>query len=379
MLSEKVKEYLWFVVLLSITLITTTLAGMMWTLGKPLFMNMQGELIFPPQFTQEELIAGLSYSLPFLGILTVHEFGHYITARFYKIAVTLPKYIPLWFLDLPTIGTLGAYIRIKGPIVTRRQFFDVGIAGPLSGFFAALIVLFWGYTHLPDPEHIFTIHPEYKEYGLNYADFVYQDREDVFAVGDNLLMLFFKHVVASNPDHVPNSYEIIHYPFLFAGFLSLFFTALNLIPLGQLDGGHVLYGFIGSERFNMIAPAMFTAFIFFAGIGVVNPHQPMEDILNSSLLYFGFLLLAFSKVAKGWKNILTVALAIYTVHYGIGFLWPDLNGSMSYLVFALVVGRFLGIHHPPALIEVPLDPKRKALGVFALVVFILCFTPYPFS
>ena len=135
------------------------------------------------------------YSIPFLTILTVHEFGHYLTAKYHNVKVTLPFYIPLWlgFIPLPfTIGTAGAFIRIKEMIHSRKQYFDIGIAGPLAGFVVAVLVLTYGFTHLPPPEYIFEIHPEYKEYGLNYEDYVYDLLPGYLVMGDNLLFMFFE-------------------------------------------------------------------------------------------------------------------------------------------------------------------------------------------
>ena len=122
--------------------------------------------------------------------------------------------MPFWFgfLLVPSIGTMGAFIRIKEAVSSRVKFFDIGIAGPLAGFVAALGVLSYGFTHLPPPEYIFEIHPEYAEYGLDYADHVYQDETLSFKVGNNLLFAFFEKYVATDPASVPNHDELVHYP-----------------------------------------------------------------------------------------------------------------------------------------------------------------------
>ena len=169
----------------------------------------------------------------------------------HRIKTTLPFYIPLPPLPF-FLGTLGALIRIKDSVRSKQQHFDIGIAGPLAGFIAALGILWYGFSHLPPPEYIFQFHPEYEQYGLDYAQFVYRPElmaegtADVI-VGKNLLFLFFEKFVG-DPARIPNVHEIMHYPLLFAGFLSLVFTSVNLLPIGQLDGGHVLYGLIGYER-----------------------------------------------------------------------------------------------------------------------------------
>ena len=119
------------------TVITTTIAGAEWMYGKFLFAGEQ-------LLTSSEVLSGMYYSVPFLTILTVHEFGHYLTAKYHNVKVTLPFYIPLWlgFIPIPfTIGTAGAFIRIKEMIHSRKQYFDIGIAGPLAGFVVAVLVL----------------------------------------------------------------------------------------------------------------------------------------------------------------------------------------------------------------------------------------------
>ncbi len=375
---KQIKPYLIFVLLLLVTLVTTTVSGVMWTTGRPFFITGQNSFGWPEQVSIETIRSGLSYALPFLLILTVHEFGHYFMARIHQVATTLPYYIPLWFFDLPSIGTLGAFIRIKDPILNRRHFFDIGVAGPLAGFVAALFVLAYGFTHLPPPEYVFSIHPEYEAYGKDYAAYVYEGKEDLLAVGDNLLMWIFRSLLVSDPASIPNPYELIHYPFLFAGYLSLFFTALNLLPIGQLDGGHILYGFLGHKRFNQVCPLLFTALIVYSGLGTISPKMPQEELMVYIPLYLGLLFLMFQRVYPGIRNALLAALAIFSFHYVMALLWPDLKGNISYLVFGFVLGRFLGVQHPPAFYDQPLNTGRKVIGWLALLVFLLSFSPRPF-
>ena len=124
-------------ILFVITFITTTFAGAEWMYGRTFVFSS-----YPLGW--DEFMAGLRFSIPFLGILTIHEFGHYLTARKHKVKVSLPYYIPLWlgFIGMPfTIGTLGAFIRIRERINDKRKNFDIGVAGPIAGFVAALIVL----------------------------------------------------------------------------------------------------------------------------------------------------------------------------------------------------------------------------------------------
>ncbi len=372
--QKKPESRRWLVPLLFIlTLISTTISGAEWMYGKPL-------MYFEPGLTFEEVLTGIYFSFPFLGILTIHEFGHYFTARYYRISVTLPYYIPLWlgFIGMPfTIGTMGAFIRIKERIRSRKEYFDVGIAGPLAGFIAALFVLYYGFTHLPDPTHIYQIHPEYEQYGLDYADHVYEG-EGSFYLGGNLTFWFFENYVASDPALVPNPYEIIHYPWLFSGFLALFFTAMNLLPIGQLDGGHVLYGLFGWKKHKFISSAMFIAFLLYAGLGLVSPFDPLEDLILYIPLYIGFLFFTLQSLQLPNRTKLTLAVSIFTIQFIILYLFPLVKGYFGWLFFAFIIGRFLGIFHPPAIRDEPLSPDRKLLGWIALIVFIISFSPRPF-
>jgi membrane-associated protease RseP (regulator of RpoE activity) len=147
------------VLLFLTTLATTTIAGAEWTYGKSIFM---------PDYSWADFASGFQFSIPFLLILTVHEFGHYFTSKYYKIKVTLPYYIPLPPFPF-SIGTMGAVIRLRSRVYSKKQNFDIGLAGPLAGFIMTLVILFYGFRTLPEPEYIFTIHPEYKAYGLNYT------------------------------------------------------------------------------------------------------------------------------------------------------------------------------------------------------------------
>ncbi|QMU29685.1 site-2 protease family protein [Adhaeribacter radiodurans] len=375
--SSTVKNYTFHLFLFCLALVTTTLAGAEWMSAKPLLVvTTQWRII--RILTNEQVLNGLYYSLPFLGVLTAHEFGHYFTARYYRIRVSLPYYIPFWFPLLPTIGTMGAVIRIKDRIFSKKEFFDVGIAGPLAGFIVAIPLLWYGFTHLPSPEHIFTIHPEYKKYGLDYASKVYQNTGGSMALGKNLLFLFFEKYVAPDPALVPNQYELMHYPYLFAGFLSLFFTAMNLLPIGQLDGGHILYGLIGFRNFNRISPVFFIIFIFYAGLGVVGPHTPPDERYWQFILYAVYLYVVFEKITPNVKIALTLTIIMFCLHVGLAFIFPGTKGYPGWLVFGLLLSRLLGIFHPPAPDEAPLSTGRKVLGWFAVLIFLLSFSPAPF-
>ncbi|MEO5979440.1 MAG: site-2 protease family protein [Chryseolinea sp.] len=359
------------------TLVTTTIAGAEWSYGKSIYM---------PGYSWADFASGFNFSVPFLLILTVHEFGHYFTARYYKIDVTLPYYIPLPPLPL-WIGTMGAVIRLKSRVHSKKQNFDIGIAGPLAGFVMTLIVLFYGFKTLPEPEYIYTIHPEYKAYGLNYAEKVYTNQSDSvmdIAIGKNLLFHFFESYVAE-PGRVPNVHEVMHYPTLLAGFLSLIFTCMNLFPIGQLDGGHVSYGLLGFKLYKLVGTVCFLGLLLYSGLGFIDIYPPPTDttgalsltylILGS--LFFLYLVLQCLRLSK--RDTLMYALIFLAFFIVMGRLFPDVKGYSGWLLFVFVIGKFIGIEHPPAEIEEPLDTTRIILGWIAIFILIISFSPAPIS
>jgi len=369
-MNENVKRVIIHGGLFIATFISTTIAGAEWTYGKSVYL----------EFTWSDFLSGMHFSVPFLLILTVHEFGHYFTAIYHKVRSSLPYYIPLPPIPL-SIGTLGAIIRLRSKVPSTTKNFDIGIAGPLAGFVMAIIVLFYGFLTLPPAEYIYEIHPEYEQYGLNYADHVYkagkEERLDV-AIGSNLLFEFFKHVVADS-SRVPNPREVMHYPYLFAGFLALFFTGLNLLPVGQLDGGHVLYGLFGYKVHRIVASAFFILFMLYAGIGseYIHASQPLSYLQFSIPIYGLFIYFCFTGLKFSVKDTIMYTVLVVAVQYVLSVMYPTFTGFNGWLLFGFIVGRFLGIQHPPTAIEEPLDSNRKILGWIAIAIFILCFTPKP--
>jgi len=372
-MTQESKRRLLQLGLFLLTFLTTTLAGSELCFSKSVFSG---------TYSLSDFLLGMEYSVPFLFILSVHEFGHYFTARYHKVSTSLPYYIPFYlpFIFPFSFGTFGALIRLREQVPSLKKNFDIGIAGPLAGFAAALAVLVYGMTHLPPAEYIFSIHPEYKNVGANYADVVYTAKfmkggMDI-SLGDNLLFRFLASVFADS-SRMPNPHEIIHYPFLLAGYLSLVFTALNLLPIGQLDGGHVVYGLFGWKGHRWVAITTFVVFVFFAGLGTVHPGIPTDEMLFSVPLYIGFLYFTLKGLKLDWMNTLIAALSMFIIQYGIVLIFPSVTGFGSWLLFAFLLGRFVGIYHPPALVEEPLSFGRKVLGWFALTILVLCFTPAP--
>lgn len=396
-MQSSTRTYIIQAVLFVLTIITTTLAGAEWIYGNIfsfvydfayLLMGKGAEkpvtdetvkLLGWPQFLQ-----GFHFSIPFLAILTIHEFGHYFVARMHQVKVTLPYYIPLWFGISNSIGTMGAFIRIKSVVRSRLKFFDIGIAGPLAGFIAALVVLWYGFTHLPPPEYIFSIHPEYARFGLSYPQFAYENASGNIALGDNILFWLFKTYIA-DPARLPHAYEMIHYPYIFAGYLALFFTSLNLIPIGQLDGGHILYGLIGKKKFDIVAPILFGLFAFYAGLGLytaesfaTGSNAVFYERFFYLAIYIYFLYICFKRASDSPMTGLMLSLIVVVGQFAVSYIHPDWQGSTGFLPFIFILGRFLGIRHPETDENEPLDAPRIILGICALIIFIISFSPTPF-
>ncbi|WP_235958276.1 site-2 protease family protein [Flammeovirga agarivorans] len=372
--KKKTVGMVWWkhLLLFILTVMATTFAGAEWIYGKSVLFS---------ELTPEEWKGSLMYSIPFVGILTIHEFGHYFTAKYYKLKVTLPYFLPVWFLSLgPSLGTFGAFISIKSRLKSRKEFFDVGVSGPIAGFLAALVVLFYGFTHLPPPEYIFQIHPEYQQWGLDYAKYAYENLNEGenLTIGTNLLFQFFTYYVAPDPSLVPNGHELMHYPFLFSGLLACFFTALNLMPFGQLDGGHALYSIIGRKWFNKILPYTFAALLFWGGLGLFSAIDSNEILITYAPFYVIYLYLVSMKLFKDKITIALYAMSIFTLQFVITTIYPDVVGYEGWLFWVFILSRFLGLHHPPAINEKGVDTKRKFFGIITLIIFILCFTPTPF-
>ncbi|QNH64168.1 site-2 protease family protein [Hymenobacter sediminicola] len=363
------RRYVLHLSLFLITLATTTLAGAEWVTGKVTFGA--------PGLTAAEVQQGLWFSLPFLAVLAVHEFGHYFTARRNGVRATLPFFIPFFTGYFNTIGTFGAIIRIKDRIFSRREFFDIGLAGPLAGFLVAVPVLIYGFTHLPPLDYLFQIHPDYRQYGAEYAQYVYRGGQGM-ALAQPLLYQGLEYLFA-DPTRLPHPNELMHYPVLMAGALALFFTALNLLPIGQLDGGHILYGLLGARRFNRLSAGLFVAFIFYAGLGLFSLQSDRQQWLYWGLPYFAYLFLVLRRVVPTPRRALFLSLGIWAAQLACTVAWPGILGNPGWLVFGLLLSRVMGIFHPAAPDETPLSPGRKVLGWLMLAIFALCFTPSPFK
>lgn len=307
-------KYFIHLVLFLITFITTLIAGMEWTTGSlgPYDFNTLGK--------------GLPYALSMLFILATHEFGHYFASRFHGVDATLPYFIP--FPPIPGFfhfGTMGAVIKTRSRIPDNKAMFDIGVAGPISGFIACLIILIYGFTHLPGIEYLQEIHPDYlsPEYGKGAMGLEF---------GDTLLFMALRELFTQPGQFVPPMSEIYHYPFLCVGWFGLFITAMNMIPVGQLDGGHIVYSMFGSRKHEIVASISMVVLIFLGVAGVVE-----------YILEIGF--------TVGWTGWLFWAIVLYFV---------------------------IKVKHPPVFIQRKLGKVRMTLGYIALIILILSFSPTPF-
>jgi membrane-associated protease RseP (regulator of RpoE activity) len=378
-MNPRKKTLLIQISLFLITLLTTTLSGAEWIHGSSFYFSSD-------KMGWHEFLKGFQFSIPFLGILTIHEFGHYFTARKHKTRVTLPYYIPLWLPWLTSIGTMGAFIRIKQQLKSRIKFFDIGIAGPLAGFVAALFVLYFGFKFLPPIDYIFEIFPQFKQFGSNFPLMMQADKNyGAVILGDNLLFDFFKTHVA-DPARLPHAFVMTNYPVLLAGYLALFFTSLNLIPIGQLDGGHILYGLIGDKAFRIVSPILFIAFAFYSGLGMfsfydfqtLNNDQFLEKA-TYFLVFIYFNYLCCSKITQNRNTNWLIAISIVAVQLIVSYLFPTIQGYSGFLAFVFMLGRFLGIYHPATTDAKPLSLGRQILGWLALIIFLISFSPKPFE
>jgi membrane-associated protease RseP (regulator of RpoE activity) len=284
-----------------LTAVTTTITGAAWVTHTPDSSSAVDWFIGPPLAVINETLAGnlfpltqgLIFAATLLVILAAHEFGHYFACRYYGIRATLPFFIPAPPMTL--LGTFGAVIKIKAPITSRRALFDIGIAGPLAGFAVAL------------PASII---------GLALAKPVAEGNGP--QILDPLLFKLLAWAMGTPPVWDWN-------PVYWAAWGTLLVTALNLFPVGQLDGGHVLYAVFGKQVHKWISRLVVMATAAFSIIALLLHELPM---------------------------------------YG---LWTLV------LLFLLKVG------HPPVIEDEPLGRTRMILAAIALIVFILCFLPFPIS
>ncbi len=291
------------VILFLLTVLSTLFVGAMYS-DAALTATSVWDLVRPAT-----LIQGWPFALALLSILTAHEFGHYFAAKFHKVAVTLPFFIPMPL----GFGTLGAFIQLREPVRDRRMLFDIGVAGPLAGLVLAVPLFILGLS---------TAHVEVAQSTAGATYF----GNSLFTLGAQFLVFGKWLPSAAGEDVIVNQV-------LLAGWIGLLVTALNLLPVGQLDGGHTVFAMFGEKArtVNLIAVGLLAASAV-AGLSFVQQYAPW-------LAPVGY---------TGW------------------FIW-------LVLIF-FVIGPF----HPPALDDVTeLDGRRKALGFVMILIFVLTFLPAP--
>ena len=277
----KIPRVHWILFLL--TIFTTLLAGAI----------MEGAQIFSNPL---EIFKGIPFSFTLLFILGTHEFGHYYYAQKHRVDATLPYFIPAPpFLFL--IGTFGAFIKIKSPIYRKDALLQIGAAGPIAGFIIAVPALI---------------------IGLLLSEVIEKnDIQGAIILGDSILMKILTFI--THPGLL-ESQDIMLHPIAFAGWIGLLVTMLNLLPIGQLDGGHIAYAMLGEK----------------------------QDIIGK---------LAF---------LLLIPLSFFSINW---LIWG---------ILLLLLMR--SVKHPPIQdIHVPLSYKDKRIGYACLIIFILCFIPAPFK
>ena len=280
--------------LLLLTFLTTTTAGA--------YMNGEDVSFMHPLLAIAALRSGLSFSIPLLMILFAHEMGHYLTSRYHNVDASLPYFIPAP-PSIFIIGTFGAFIRMREPARTRRVMFDIGAAGPWAGVMLAIPAVIIG-LYLSD------VTPLDKSAGG-------------LELGNSILFLGLSHLVLGVD---PSTVNVNLSPIAFAGWLGLFVTTLNLLPVGQLDGGHVIY-------------ALF----------------PRRHRTISVLFVISCVLMVLVPLALGYN------------------LW------WGWLLWAVLV-MALGLGHPSTIDrDTPLNPRRALAAWATVALFIVTFSPVPLS
>jgi membrane-associated protease RseP (regulator of RpoE activity) len=334
------------------------------------------------------LLDGLRFAGPLLLFLTVHEFGHYFAARLHRVAVSLPYYIPFPFNG---IGTFGAVIRIREQVPSMRKLFDIGAAGPIAGFVVAFAVLVFGFATLPDFSYVdgFPGHEPLKDWLTRYG--VWPENPPAVSGEEQLLTL----TIGTTPLYwllsqffsgVPPMWEMYHYPFLFAGWLGLFFTALNLLPVGQLDGGHILYALVGPVWHRRIARSFILLLLWSGGIGFISEIEPLVasyslPVGQVSWIALAMILFLYSQriFHRDWRHV-TYAVFGLTISTALGLnsAWVvGVFGYSGWLIWCLLIIFLIRVEHPPLVYMEPLTRGRKILAICSLLIFALCFSFKP--
>ncbi len=386
-----VKNRYWLHILLFFaTLVSTAYTGASVFIGRATAWD-QGHLLLG-SVSAEFVHDGLVFALSLLGFLTVHEFGHYVAARRHHVSTSLPFYIPS---PLIGIGTLGALIRIRQQVPTTRKLFDIGAAGPIAGFLVALGTLVYALATLPSPDYMFGVpgHEELQQFIAHTGQFPDQPLPDPSGLRMTVGTTPLYWSLAQLFPNVPPMYEMYHYPMLFASWLALFFTALNLLPVGQLDGGHILYAMVGRVWHTRLARVFMILMLCSTAIGIAEAGPAMvSDFLpflaNSPLLaecmlwaFLAFLMALFLRrmFPAAPRLVLFGTVGILLISVLALMAGPAVTqfGYAGWLLWCFLLIFFVKVDHPPVLYVEPLTRGRKVLGSISLVIFVLCFSIKP--
>ncbi len=336
--------------------------------------------------TRAPWIHSAQFTGALLGILVVHEFGHYVATRIHKVEASLPYFIPLPGLGF---GTMGAVIRMRGRIPTRKALLDIGASGPLAGLAVAIPLYAWGVAH----SHLVA------SSGVTSGE-----------LGESLLMRLLDHLFAGPQ---PAGQELLLHPVAFGAWAGMLVTMLNLLPVSQLDGGHVAYALFGprQDRFAVTIHRAVLAFFFVsfagytmrdlrAGLGFVHLGH---NVGNSLFWLAWFEILAVlgtlstraqlppgerDEPEPGTLTIRTRAIALVLLIGFAAFMedsprvlpWVAWFVGLGLLIAMEVRGGVLRRHslldHPPTG-SAKLDPVRAGVAIFSLVMFVLLFMPTP--
>jgi membrane-associated protease RseP (regulator of RpoE activity) len=291
------RDWIVSISLLLATLLTATLAGIAYRTG----FDILGALQLVKRRPELALHDGLAFSLPLIAILLAHELGHFLACRYYGMNCTPPYFIPL---PIPISGTLGAFIKIKSRFLNRNALFDVGIAGPLAGFLFLLPTLYIGISlsHLI-PKGIV---------GHNDVGF-----------GEPIIFRWFGQLILG---YKPDKQDILVHPFAMAAWVGLLSTSLNLLPIWQLDGGHISYAMTG----------------------------------------------------RSWHKKLSIASLIALIIVSLSVWQQPLPPYLLFIVLLLIVGIKSRFYHPPAIFEEErLGAGRFLLGLLAFFILAISFMPAP--
>lgn len=294
---------------------------------------------------------GVQYAVLILTFLTAHEFGHYFAARFHGVKTSLPYYLPFPFIAELSFGTFGAVIRLRSQINSRKVLFDIGAAGPISGFVVCLVFMIYGLNILPDLAGT----------GLSHSEHLYSfARQSIFYnlyFGDNLFFELARYLFDSGSRQVPAMNKVYFYPYLNVAWFGLFVTSLNMLPMGQLDGGHIIYAMFGKWVHRLIGKIVWWALLALGLLSLINIFYQLVGEYRDTFFFSYF-----------WENYQSELWHLTHDYAIIGEAWA------GWLLWAAMTRFFMKLGHPVAFQDEPLGTARMLIGWLAIGIFVLSFT-----